>query len=226
MNLKLKILIVSESHISGSLVSMQLQKMGYESHIVHSGAEALDVLHNGDFSVIIAENFDGIEAVERKSAELTKPMIFLDTPKVADKQPVLKLSFKEEDLLHKISLLTDSIENKEELEFIDAVVRHYSGDKALAYKVCQAFLDVWQKDIEIVQNSFVDDSDKALEKKIHSFKGVLSAIGSTEASKTIKKMEILVKGKQRKLAESLLPGLLDQCQDISKELGDLSALAN
>lgn len=226
MNLKLKILLVTESHISGSLVSLKLKSMGYAVFLVHSIEKGIALFSSNDFNVVILEAVRGHKKLESLALKAVRPVVFLDSSDAEKKKNSLKITFQEEEFLQLISFMTDTGSLKKKgLTVIDSVISHYGGDKALAQKVCHAFLKEWELDINKITAAFENDEDGLLTKKIHSFKGVLSALGKTEAAKCILKMEILIKGQQRHLALGLMEVLLKECQKISLGLGDLSALS-
>jgi hypothetical protein len=199
--------------------------MGFDVDFTQSEEQALSYLKEPYPGVLMVDAVTP-ELLCAKAGDCGVPIIYLDTPSTKGQEPSVKISFKEGELFHLISLITDKgkLENKAATTLIEGIINHYSGDKKLAYKVCLAFLEEWEVDIENVKNAFDVDDGLLLSRKIHSFKGVLSALGETEASKCIRKMEILVKGKKRDLAEGLLDTLLGHCLQISQDLKDLSLL--
>ena len=227
MKLKYKIFLFTSNHITGNLVRLKLKSFGNDVSVHENLEDSLNELNSSSFDLVVLNDPREGNPLIALAKEKSIPVIFIN----GGKEPIsgqerfsLGLSFTEEDFLHKVSFSVEYNESDEKLSLISSVISHYGGDKVLAQKVVCSFLEVWNEAIEEMSFSFKEDDDKELARKVHSFKGVLSALGETEAAATIRKMEILIKGRNRNSALHIYPELKRICQDFSEELSESALL--
>lgn len=228
MKLSYKILLYTTNHITGNLIYLKLKSYGHNVLKAEAGDFFTEALARKPFDLIIVDDSsDSSSEIASLVSGSKTPCLYVSGKKSTDaelEKITLKLSFSEEELMLKISYLTEYKE-KVKLPLIEAVSQHYAGDLELTQKVVHSFLKVWQSSLEDIGRSFEEDEDDALARKIHSFKGVLSALGETEAAAMVRKMEILIKGRRRKNAANLYQQLHGICLGLSEEL-ERSALFN
>lgn len=227
MNVSLRILLVSTNHITGNLVNLKLKSYGHEV----TSSDNLEISDApgtlSEHDLVVLDNPESTSCFE--SCSLNKiPVIVIGSKKKLNldfEGVLLELTFNEEEFLHKYSFVKEGNKKKTGSQnLLDSVISHYSGDRELTGKVLKTFLSGWENALLDIEESFREDDDKILARKIHSFKGVLSALGETKAANLIKKMEILVKGRSRQAAMAILPELKDTCRKYFDELSE-SALS-
>ncbi|MCM8535551.1 MAG: Hpt domain-containing protein [Lentisphaeraceae bacterium] len=228
MEFRLKVLLSVDSHISETLTQMKLKNFGHTVELESDLTHITDDLKSSHYDVVLLDAVNdqklalGPEILAHKV-----PVLYVYTAgEVACKSAsdvTITPSFSEEDFLHKFHLVENEISKRQKPEqsFEEKVLSHYSGDKELLHKVCKSFLSAYIASLESIREGFESDSDKELSRKVHSFKGVLSALGETPAAKLIKQMEILVKGRQKKVAQTLLPKLDKECQFLATQVSGI-----
>lgn len=221
----LNILQSLNSHISSTLTKIKLERLGHtvkESHVLENMKSELSV---DDFDLILLDASITDEALSKNQLKgITTPVLYVETDHGVyyelDQRFLLKTSFEEEEFLHKLHYAEDFVKKIGEkgLSLKEMIYQHYSGDHNLVTKVTATFLEGYAVHLEKIQTSFQEDSNDELAKKIHAFKGTLSALGETSAAKLVRKMEILIKARQRQIAKSFYKELVELCSDIAKEL--------
>lgn len=228
MKLRYKILLFTSNHISGNLVRLKLKSFGSDVHISECVDNAKAKLEEFSFDLIVLNDPDLENPLISIAEQKSIPLIFISNGKEIGpgrERFSMGLSFTEEEFFHKVSYSVEFKEEDYSVPLSKSVISHYGGDKVLARKVIASFLEGWEAAIEKIQISFRNDDDKALSRHIHSFKGVLSALGESEAASLIRKMEILVKGRSRESAFKIYPELREICKSFAEEL-ELSELIN
>lgn len=230
MECHLKVIQCLESHISSTLTKMKLEKLGHSVEVVQDPSSLNSVFSKNCFDLILLDaSTSENDLVKNGLEKLSVPLLYIETDLGVyyelDQKLVLKSSFAEEDFLHKYHLAEELLKKHgiEGLTIKDQVMSHYSGDESLALKVCATFLESFTAHLELIEKSFQSDTDDALAKKVHSFKGSLSALGETPAAKLIRKMEILIKARQRQIAKGLFKDLIQECTSIAGELESLTS---
>lgn len=227
MNISLRIVLVSTNHITGNLVNLKLKSYGHEVTCCDADDLFKTRKTGQNFDLIVLDNPESSSCFDSYTV-LKLPIIVVGSKKKLNldfESVLLDLTFNEEDFLHKYSFVTEgSKKTSGNLNLLDSVISHYSGDRELTGKVLKTFISGWENALTDIEDSFDQEDDKILARKIHSFKGVLSALGDTKAANLIKKMEILVKGRSRPAAMAILPELKDTCKQYSNELSE-SALS-
>ena len=229
MEYHFKIIQCLESHISSTLTKMKLEKLGYGVEEVQGISELRNLAKDGYDLILLDASTSENDLVEYGLREVSIPLLYLETDSgiyyELDQKLVLNSSFAEEDFLQKYHLAEDLLKKQKTagLTIKDQVMSHYSGDESLALKICSTFLDSFSGHLDIIEKSFQSDTDDALAKKVHSFKGSLSALGETQAAKLIRKIEILIRARQRQIAKGLFKDLIHECHSIAVELESLTS---
>ena len=228
MKLRYKIFLFTSNHITGNLVRLKLKSFGNDVLFSDCLESAQDSLKASNVDLLVLNDSNRENPLISLASENSIPLLYVSGGKEVGpgrESISMGLSFTEEEFFHKVSYSVEYRKNDKNVPMIQSVVSHYGGDNDLAQKVVKSFLEVWEDSIEGISYSFKNDSDSDLARKIHSFKGVLSALGETEASSIIRKMEILIKGRNRESAFEVYPSLKKVCVDSAAELED-SALLN
>ena len=222
MKFRFTILLFSTNHITGNLVFLKMKAYGHKVFQADSTESVKKFLQNENLDLLVVDGIEtSIKDLHSSISQSGLPVLYVGKETVANldlAKVSINLNFSEEEFLHKISYLTEAGDSRAERSVHDTVIQHYSGDLDLAQKVVQSFLGSWQSSIEEINKSFLSDDDKVLAAKIHSFKGVLSALGETEAAAVVKKIEILVKGRRRENAHEMFAHLHETCQSLVQEL--------
>ena len=228
MKFKFKILLYSTNHITGNLVFLKLRSYGHEVTQCESSGEVIGLLEKRGLDLLVCDGAVNVkEAFQGILSKNVIPVLFIGEKLSIDgdfNMTSMNLAFSEEDFLHKVSYLSEFQNSRTKLPFLESVIQHYAGDAELAQKVILSFLESWESSLEEIRKSFDLDEDKLLATRIHSFKGVLSALGDTEASTLLKKMEILLKGRSRERAHELFGQLHMTCRALVEELEASSLL--
>jgi len=208
-------------------VRLKLKSFGNDVHFSECIESAKALIESTDFDMLVLNDSDHenplISIADNKSIAL----MYVSNCKSLDpalERFSLSLSFTEEEFFHKVSFNVEYDEADSKVPLIESVISHYGGDTSLAQKVVSSFLEVWEESIEEIFDSFQDDEDKILARKIHSFKGVLSALGETEAAAILRKVEILIKGRNRDSAFKMYPNLKELCAAFANELAESTLL--
>ena len=230
MESQLKIIQCLQSHISSTLTKIKLEKLGYtvkESHVLENMSSEMTIC---EYDLILLDASIPEEQLRKnKLIDITIPVLYMETDRGVnfelDPRFLIKTTFEEEEFLHKYHYAEEMIKQKssEGLNLKSHVLRHYSGDEALASKVSSTFLEGFEASLKSIEDAFKEDQDDTLVKRVHSFKGTLSALGETPAAKLVRKMEILVKARQRQIAKNFFKELRDECHTIAEELKGLTS---
>ncbi|MCH2208907.1 MAG: Hpt domain-containing protein [Lentisphaerales bacterium] len=222
---RLNILQNLKSHISSTLTKIKLEKLGHsvkESHVFENMRSELTV---HDFDLILLDASITEETLyKNKLKGLDTPVLYIETDHGVcyelDQRFLLKSTFEEEDFLHKFQYAEDYIKKsgEEGLSLKETIFQHYAGDEILVAKVSATFLGGYAGHLEKIKTSFKEGTDDELAKKFHAFKGTLSALGETPAAKLVRKMEILIKARQRQIAKNFYEELKKECSLIAAEL--------
>ena len=222
MKLKYKILLYTSNHITGNLVSLKLKSFGHDVSLEECSQRSLDLIKENTYDLLVVDDAkNSSDEIESSAKSQQVPLIYTCNKKYPDHEKEkysIVLSFSEEDFLHKVSYAIENLNEKKKLPLQESILSHYAGDRDLAQRVIKSFLECWEESFTSIEDSFANDDDKDLARKIHSFKGVLSALGETEAAVMIRKIEILVKGRNRDLAQPLFGQLHGICTGFAKEL--------
>jgi HPt (histidine-containing phosphotransfer) domain-containing protein len=229
MDSELKILLFLKNHISRTLTKIKLEKLGYDVEEALDEKALKEQLKLYFYDVVIAdtsvrkENLTGTD-----HNQLGRPLLFLDSEGEVsvgiDSKVLLPPSFTEENFLQKFHYVQTlkMATSSEEDDIKEAILRHYEGDELLVKKICIAFLEGYEVHLDSIKDSFQKDDDVTLGQKLHAFKGALSALGESRAAKILRKIEILLKARQRQVAAELLDELLFCCETLVTEAEFLS----
>lgn len=152
----IKILIVEDDAAISNLIKLNLNMAKYESKQVYDGEEALNLIENESFNLILLDvmlpKIDGFTVFE-KIKKLGIPTIFLTAKtSVTDKVYGLKLGADD--------YITKPFEGIELLARIENALRHYNKEsKIISYKNLQINIDgrivkLNEKDVELTSKEF------------------------------------------------------------------------
>jgi DNA-binding response OmpR family regulator len=136
--MKNEILIVEDDNAISRLIQINLEMVGYKTKIVKNGLDAVNIINNNKFDLIILDimlpGLNGFEIIEKVNAN-EMPIIFLTAKiDVLDKVKGLKLGADD--------YMTKPFEAIELLARIETVLKRYGKEeKKLTFKSIEVFIE-------------------------------------------------------------------------------------
>jgi two-component system sensor histidine kinase/response regulator len=217
-SLHLNILVAEDNTTSQMIAKKTLEKAGHTIQIASSGVEAIRMLREGKFDLILMDvempEMSGIEAtrVIRKTEAGTKlhiPIVAMTAYAMKeDRQRCLDAGMdtyisKPVNLneLHKI-IKDFSFTKSEETPAVDieAALKFVAGEKSILKEVVGVFLeDDYPEQIKRLKEGFSQQNADMVKEAAHSIKGAVRSLGGTESGEKALRLEEM--GRNNKLEE-------------------------
>ncbi len=227
----LKVLLAEDNVINQRLASTILQKRGHMVAIAENGKEALQILQNGRFDVILMDvqmpEMDGFQATmairekEKISGEHIPIFAMTAHAMSGDREKCLaegmdgyiSKPINAEELLENLDKLVSQREvtyekaayNAERGEIVDKalLMTRVGGDTALLDELVQLFLKNSQEMLSAVKNAVEHGNAEGIEKTAHSLKGSVGNFAAERAFQAAMKLETMGRdGKLRHAEEA------------------------
>ncbi len=235
----LNVLLVEDHPMNQKLALSLLEKWGHQCTLANNGQEALDILLDQSFDVILMDMqmpvMGGIEATrlirQRELAEGKErvPIIAITANAMqADRDACLEAGMddylskpiKAQDLLAK--LMTLGVQQTDPRTPIEQVNFDYSkaldkADREMVEIIAKIFLETWPKDIQRLRDSIAKDDATSFERTAHSLKGTLGIFLADPAIRVASDLESMA-------IQAVLEELSPRVDSLERELLILSPL--
>lgn len=243
---KLQVLVAEDNPVNRKVVTRLLEKRGHFVVAVGDGAEALRLIEEQQFDVVLMDVqmpiIDGFEATAeiRKREKATGkhiPIVALTAHALkGDRERCLNAGMdayvakpiRSDELLEAIDLIATRFRKSDKSDKAPMVVNPHSlleqveGDKALMVEIIRLFLDDAPAMLNEIRELIARGDGPLLERAAHRIKGSLATLGAHRASTCAKKLEHV--GREGRLAEShaLFRDLEDALAELEVELVSLA----
>ncbi len=242
---KLRILVAEDNPINQTLVVRLLQKMGHTSVVAQNGAEALSLVSNQQFDLILMDVqmpvMDGLAATAaiRKMEQTTGVHIpiFAVTARAMKGDNELCLRAGMDGYIAKPIRFSDiekalalggkaEPSREDEAEKVrltahswgrDQALDRVGGDPELLRELCQIFLDESPKLLAKIKEGLANGDHEEVQRTAHSLKGGVSYLAAEKLYELARKME-------KEAAEENLPGVAEMVESLQKEMESLHAV--
>ena len=220
----LRILLVEDHRVNQKLALGLLEKWGHHSVLANNGQEALDILLDQKFDVILMDmqmpvmgGIEATQAIRAREAEANLPRVPIiamtanamqgdrDECLAAGMDDYLSKPIKSQDLLEKLLALgtqhADPAPLLEEVSF-DYHIALISADQEMVEIIAGIFLETWPRDIERLRQAVSANDAATFTRIAHSLKGTLGTFLADPAVRAAAELESLA---HRSILEELLP---------------------
>lgn len=234
----LKVLLVEDHPVNQKLALGLLEKWGHHSTLANHGQEALDILAEQHFDVILMDMqmpiMGGIEATQRirlKEETLGLPRVPIiamtanamqgdrDACLASGMDDYLSKPIKAHDLMEKLLTLGAQPGSPTALEQVnfDYAVALNEADRETVEIIAEIFIETWPRDLARLRSAVSENDPASFERTAHSLKGTLGTFAAEPAVRVAADLEAQAR-------EAVLVDLLPKIDALERELKMLSPL--
>ncbi len=239
-----KILVGEDNAFNQKIIGIQLQKLGYDFHIVSNGREVIEALEKNHYDLILMDYnmpiLDGLETTKiiRKKIKQDKrciPIIALTANAMkGEKEKAIKVGMNDymskpimlKDLKKKLDTHMNKIKSNEkngikyfkiEESILNECVK--SEDKSFAYEIVQDYIVASNKKIELLQESIQAENLGFIQNIAHDLKSNSGYMGANLLFVLSKELEFMAKNKDAiENIKIKLTEIKDMFQKVKSEL--------
>ncbi len=243
INLKLNILLAEDNLINQKLAKKLLEKQGYEVKIANNGLEAVDLFQQQPFDLILMDfqmpEMNGLEAASKiRELEQQKggriPIIAMTANAMKeDKERAIAAGMDAyvpkpinvQELLTQIGILFSIPVHKAEAKVEDSSICNWSaalsrlgGETEILEMLVNLFLEEQDSYLNNIKRALAEQDGNALQRELHTLRGVCATIGAEKIEQDIKKPEILAGQGDFVGCAELIPQIEQDLSSLSKVL--------